>query len=118
MTLAGWGLTAALLDGEAPGDLVAQTASVEFLLPVRGDFDIVAAMPSLRAVESFRRRYRRRGRSRLLLEVRVNVDGICHVRGEVRYAAIRHDDDANAGRGETNDSDANGRPAPAPGNAR
>ncbi|MEO0971711.1 MAG: YiiD C-terminal domain-containing protein [Pseudomonadota bacterium] len=88
MTLAGWGLTAALLDGEPANDIVAQSVQVKFLLPVQDDFEAVAVMPDGQAVEGFLNQYRRRGRARLHLRVRAMVGEDIHALGEVAYAAI------------------------------
>lgn len=88
MTLAGWGLTAALVDDGPPSDIVAQSVKVKFLLPVRSDFEAMAVMPDGQTVESFLTQFRRRGRARLHLRVRAMVGDEIHALGEVGYAAI------------------------------
>ena len=89
LTLAGWGLTAALLADEAPCDLVAQTSTVKFLHPVRDDFESIAAMPDATRVTTFLTQYRRRGRARLQLNVEAWAGEQLSATGEVRYAALR-----------------------------
>lgn len=94
MTLAGWGLAAALLHRERPHDLVAQSSSVNFLLPVRERFEAFAVMPPGADVAAFLERFRRHGKSRLKLRVRATVRGEFHATGEVHYAAIAHRSEA------------------------
>lgn len=88
MTLAGWGLAAALLARERAHDLVAQSSSVNFLLPVRDTFDAFAPMPDAAAVEAFLHQFRRYGKARLKLRVRATVDDEFYATGEVCYAAL------------------------------
>ncbi len=74
--LAAWTwLHATLQAAGAPARLVIQRNRVEYLAPVMGDFEARCVAPAPAAVEGFLRTWRRRGKSRIELEVTLTCAG-------------------------------------------
>lgn len=66
--LAGWSLLHLRLGDAAEGArIVIQRSSIDYLEPIEGDFEVVAAPPAAQAWDRFLRTYQRRGRGRIEL---------------------------------------------------
>jgi thioesterase domain-containing protein len=85
--LAGWALLHTLLQREGHGSrIVIQNSSIDYRLPIEGDFEAIAPAPSEEDWSRFERTLRRRGRARI--ELTVTLDYAGGIVGTVRGAYV------------------------------
>ncbi len=91
VTLTGWALTRDTLLGHGEPDalVVIAHSGIDYLRPVRTDFEAVCARPAPAAVDAFVAAYRARGKARWTLEVHIDAGGLPAVRFKGQYAAWR-----------------------------
>lgn len=83
--LAAWSMLRIGLDGITPvPQIVVQRSTVEYMTPIRSDFDAMCRRPSEDSWQRFMQALNRRGRGRLKLLVDVRCDGVPagHLTGE------------------------------------
>lgn len=74
--LAGWSLLRIGLDGVTPTpQIVIQRSTMEYLAPIRSDYDAICRRPSHDDWQRFTQAFERRGRGRLKLRVDVSCAG-------------------------------------------
>ena len=84
-TLACWGLVQLLMrDSDQVATVVIQESRIQFLRPVKRDFEAVCPRPPEAAIEKFRRMLERKGRARLVLDSTIQADGeiVCRFHGK------------------------------------
>lgn len=93
--LAGWSMVRLCLreSGLAP-TLVIQRTRIEFLEPAVGDLEAVARSPDEEVWDRFLRTFRRRGRSRVAIEIVLRVDREVVAELTGWYVALRDDEAA------------------------
>lgn len=93
--LAGWTLLyLKLADERFDGRLVIQKSSVDFLVPVEGDFEAVSTIPSEREWRRFKSKLSRKGKARITLRSVLLCDTRTVAVHEGRYVAVRVPGDA------------------------
>jgi thioesterase domain-containing protein len=85
--LAGWALLHTLLQHEGHGSrIVIQNSSIDYRLPIDGDFEAIASAPAEEDWSRFEKTLRRRGRGRIELTVTLEYAG--GIAGTVRGAYV------------------------------
>jgi thioesterase domain-containing protein len=88
-TLACWGLIQLLMRARNQAvTIVIQESSVQFLKPVKQDFEAVCPHPPKTVIDRFLRTMDRRGRARLALDAEICADGGIAVRFRGQFVAV------------------------------
>jgi len=88
-TLACWGLIQFVVhDRDQAVTVVIQESSVQFLKPIKQDFEAVCPRPPKIALDRFLRTLDHRGRARLELDAEIRTDGEIAVRFRGQFVAV------------------------------
>ena len=70
-------------------NIIIRDSTIHYHRPVRGDIRAVCARPDEKAVETFKRRFRQRGQSRIVLSATIEDEGRTAARFRGTFAALR-----------------------------
>ena len=70
-------------------NIIIRDGTIHYDRPVRGDIRAVCARPDEKSVETFRRRFRQRGQSRIVLSATIEDGGVTAARFRGTFAAVR-----------------------------